>query len=148
MLLHELFDVRHIKPALESRTKEQAFQELIAAAHDLHPELDREEMLDAVVKREKLMNTAVSPGVAVPHGYCRALEGVIGVIGVSREGIAYDTEDQQPVHCVILLLLGASCRERHLRILSRLLKLLDSQSLKLIIAARTAQEIHGILQGL
>ncbi|MDR1420648.1 MAG: PTS sugar transporter subunit IIA [Treponema sp.] len=146
MLLSDIFDIRHIKPNLESRTKDGALEELIEAIAVLHPELDRQEMLDAVSARENLMNTAVMPGVAVPHGYCRISGGVTGAVGISRGGIEYDADDHSPVHCIFLVILGGESRENHLYMLSRLLKLFNSQGIPEIEAASSAREIYDVLR--
>jgi PTS system fructose-specific IIC component/PTS system nitrogen regulatory IIA component len=146
MLLSEIFDARHIKLELESETKDEAFEELIETLLALHPELNRQEVREAILMRENKMNTAIIPGIAVPHGCCPALNGIVGVIGISRAGIAYDTEDRQPVHCIFMVLMGASCREKHLRVLSHLLNLLNPQVFSEIMAAQSVQEIHNILR--
>jgi mannitol/fructose-specific phosphotransferase system IIA component (Ntr-type) len=146
MLLSEVFDARHIKLGLASATKDAVFEELVEVLAALHPELDRSEMLAAVTARESLMNTAIVPGIAVPHGCCKAVNGVVGVVGISREGIAYGTEDRQPVHCIFMMIMGASCREKHLQILSRLLSLFDSQVVAEIRAAENAQAVHDIIR--
>jgi len=145
MLLSELFDNQHIMMDLESTTKTEAFEELTRTLAELHPELDREEILEAVTVREDQMNTAIAPGIAVPHGCCRDLQGIVGIIGLSQGGIAYDAEDRKPVHCIFLMVMGDSCREKHLRILGHLLEILQTQVIQEIMACRSPQEIHDIL---
>jgi mannitol/fructose-specific phosphotransferase system IIA component (Ntr-type) len=131
---------------LESETKDEAFEELVETISALHPELNREEMLEALTTREKQMNTAVVPGVAVPHGYCHAVNGIVGVIGISRAGIEYDTGKQEPVHCIFMVLMGRSHREEHLHVLGKLLNLFNSQALPKMQAAKSAQDVYDILR--
>jgi mannitol/fructose-specific phosphotransferase system IIA component (Ntr-type) len=156
MLLSDVFTIQRIKPLLESETKDEAFEELVEtivtaqggrsfATEGSCAELNRREILQAVSKRESKMTTAILPGIAVPHGYCRAYNGITGAIGISRTGIAYDADDNTPVHCIIMIVLGETAREKHLRVLNRLLRLLTSQVLSSIQSANNAQEIHDIL---
>jgi mannitol/fructose-specific phosphotransferase system IIA component (Ntr-type) len=145
VLLSEIFNAQHIKLNLESETKDEAFEELVEAIIAVHPELNRQEMLEAVTMRESQMNTAVASGVAMPHGYCHTLNGLVGVIGISRTGIEYDTEAREAVHCIFMVLMSHECREKHLPVLSKLLHLLDSQVLSEMRAAKSTQDIHNIL---
>jgi mannitol/fructose-specific phosphotransferase system IIA component (Ntr-type) len=143
MLLSDVFDTRHIKLNLESETKGQAFEELTETVVALHPELDRREALESIIARESQMNTTVIPGVALPHGYCRTLKGIIGVIGVSHAGIDYEADR---VHCIFMLLMGDAEREKHLRVLSKVLDLCNSRAFSEITTARTNHEIYDVLR--
>jgi mannitol/fructose-specific phosphotransferase system IIA component (Ntr-type) len=145
MLLSEVFDIQHIKLNLESETKDKAFEELAETIVIQRPELDREEILEAVTLRENQSNTAVLPGVAVPHGYCHSFNGIVGAIGISPAGILYGAGDPATVHCIFMVLMGESSRENHLRILGRLLNLFNSQELPGIQTAESPREIYDIL---
>lgn len=145
MLLNEIFSVQHIKLNLESETKDETFEELIEIIIALHPELNRQDMLEAITMREKQMNTVVAPGVAIPHGYCHTLSGIVGAIGISRAGIEYDMEAQETVHCIFMVLMSYERREKHLSVLSKLSKLLNLQTLSEMQAAKSAQELNDIL---
>jgi mannitol/fructose-specific phosphotransferase system IIA component (Ntr-type) len=103
-------------------------------------------MLEAVTTRENHMNTAVAPGVAMPHGYCHTLKGIVGVIGISRAGNENDTEEREAVHCIFMVLMGHECREKHLSVLSKLLHLLDPQVISEMQAAKSSQDVHDILR--
>jgi mannitol/fructose-specific phosphotransferase system IIA component (Ntr-type) len=145
MSLKDIFDTGQIKLKLESETKEESFEELIETIASSHPELDRREMLAAVMNREREMNTGIIPGVAVPHGYCRAFSGIVGAIGISPAGIAYDTDDRQPVHCIFMLLLGGDSREHHLRVLGELAALFQTRCLSEIQTAQDVRQVRDIL---
>jgi PTS system fructose-specific IIC component/PTS system nitrogen regulatory IIA component len=145
MLLSEVFNIQHIKLNLESETKEEAFEELVETIITLHPDLNQQELLKAIIMREKQMNTAIIPDVAIPHGFCHTLNGIVGVLGVSRVGIEYDTKEGGPVHCIFMVLMGNECREKHLSILSILMHVLNSPALLKMQRAQCAQEIYDIL---
>jgi mannitol/fructose-specific phosphotransferase system IIA component (Ntr-type) len=145
MVLEDVFDKQSIRINLESKTKEAAFSELIDAIADVHPELNREEMLAVIWEREKKMNTSVASGIAVPHGYYPEADGVFGAIGISQQGIDYDAPDHKPVHFVSLLIMGEACREKHLRVLSRVLSMIQSGALSYIQKAKDPQEVQDIL---
>jgi mannitol/fructose-specific phosphotransferase system IIA component (Ntr-type) len=143
MPLSNIFGREFIKVNLESKTRDEVFEELIETIAVPHPEYDRQEMLNAVISRENRMNTVVLPGIAIPHGYYNTVNGIAGAIGFSRAGIDYG--GPEPVYSVFMLLMGESSRERHLRVLSRLLDLLNSESFAVIQAAESPQEVYEIL---
>ena len=145
MLLDDVFDTQSIKLNLASKTQEAAFSELIEAIADVHPELNRDEMLSVIQDRENKLNTSVVSGVAVPHGYYPGARGVVGAIGISPDGIAYDAPDHKPVHFIFLILMGEAFRENHLQGLSGILSLIKSGALTNIRAANSHQEVHDIL---
>jgi mannitol/fructose-specific phosphotransferase system IIA component (Ntr-type) len=144
-LLSEVFDKQLIKLDLIGETKDKVFEELIEAISTVHPQLDRQELLDAVQSREQKLNTSVMSGVAIPHGYCRNLADVIGAIGISRAGVSYGALDHKPVHVFFLLIMGEGVREKHLHVLSKILNLLNSGVLYHLMMAQSSQEIYDIL---
>jgi mannitol/fructose-specific phosphotransferase system IIA component (Ntr-type) len=129
---------------MAGKTRDEVFVELVETIAGTHPEFDRQEMMDALVAREKRMNTAILPGVAIPHGYCSGVDGIIGAVGFSRKGIDYDCPD--PVHAVFMLLMDGSFQEAHLQILGRLLELFNSDSFATMLAAKTSREAHEALR--
>ncbi|MDR2632370.1 MAG: PTS sugar transporter subunit IIA [Treponema sp.] len=143
MPLSDIFGQQFIKLELESKTKAEVFEELIETIAVQHPDYDRAEMLKAVISREQQMNTAILAGIAVPHGYCKAVSSIVGAMGFSRSGIEYGSPE--PVHAVVMLLMDTASREQHLLVLSRLLELLHSQAFAVIQAAASLQEVKRIL---
>jgi len=144
--LSEVFDERLIIIDLKGVTKRDCFEEMAGRIAAVRPGLDRDLIVAALNDREAKMDTAVMDGVAVPHGYYRQFREIIGAIGFSREGIDYGTGE--PVRLVFLLVLGEEARERekHLRVLSRLLGFLQSGALARLQKAKTPGEVHEILR--
>jgi mannitol/fructose-specific phosphotransferase system IIA component (Ntr-type) len=143
MPLSDIFGRELIKLNLESRTRDEVFEELIETIAGPHPEYDRQEMFKAVLVRENRMNTVILPGIAVPHGYCGGIDGITGAIGFSREGIEYG--GPEPVYSVFMLLMDKLSCEHHLRVLRRLLELFNSESFAAIQSAGSPQEVYDIL---
>jgi mannitol/fructose-specific phosphotransferase system IIA component (Ntr-type) len=144
MPLSDVFGQELINLELESKTRDEAFEELIETIAGAHPEYDRQEMLDAIISRENRMNTVVLPGIAAPHGYYNAVKGITGAIGFSRRGIDYG--GTEPVHSIFMLLMDELSRERHLRVLSRLLDLLNSESFAALRTAESPRTVYEILR--
>ena len=145
MSLDTIFTKDTIKLNLAGTTKEAVLRELIEMAAAAHAECAPDEMLAAVNEREGKMSTGIGSGIAVPHGYCRNLNGAIGVIGVSRAGIDYDALDQKPVHVVFLLLMNEAAKEQHLRVLNSVFTLANSGACDALLAAGTVDEAYALL---
>lgn len=59
------------------------------------------EVHDAMLERERFGTTAVGGGIAIPHGKHDGVREVSIAIGVSREGIDFNSLDGKPVHVVM-----------------------------------------------
>jgi mannitol/fructose-specific phosphotransferase system IIA component (Ntr-type) len=145
VFLSEVFDLQCIKLDLVSRTKPEVFKELIETIAAVHPELDREKMFEVINERENKMPTSVIPGVAIPHGCYPGIADVIGAIGVSRTGIAYNAGDPKPVNAIFLLLMGEASREKHLHVLNKVFTVLNTAALTHIQTANSSREVYDIM---
>lgn len=69
-----------------------------------NPGIDQKTVLDAVVQREKEMNTALGKGVALPHARIAGFQGVGMAVARLREPISYNGKDaDHHVWLVVLL---------------------------------------------
>lgn len=113
----------HIITDLQANTKDEAIATLtdwLIETHGLN--VDRERLLGSVRTREAEMSTCVGNGLAVPHGELDEGDLMVGVMGLSRVGLPFDTPDGRPVHCIVLLATPASQRDRHLEVLASLMR--------------------------
>jgi mannitol/fructose-specific phosphotransferase system IIA component (Ntr-type) len=85
-----------------------------------HIQVDRGTLLRSVLERERRGSTCVGGGLAVPHAILPAGHPMVGVMGISKRGLAFDTPDDRPVHCVVLLASSKEESTRHLQILATL----------------------------
>jgi mannitol/fructose-specific phosphotransferase system IIA component (Ntr-type) len=72
-----------------------------------------------VLEREKV-STCLGGGLAVPHGILPESKAMLGVMGLSREGLDFETPDGRPVHCMVLLATPENERDRHMQVLATL----------------------------
>jgi mannitol/fructose-specific phosphotransferase system IIA component (Ntr-type) len=49
---------------------------------------------------------------------------MVGVMAISHRGLAFDTPDGRPIHCMVLLATPRGQRERHLAVLAALARTL------------------------
>jgi len=101
------------------------------------------------MQREKLGSTGIGQGVAIPHGKIDLLEKQVGVLGISRNGVDFQSLDGAPAHLIFLLVCPASTSGEHLLAMasvSRVFK--DKPFRQSLLKATTAQEVIGLIKKL
>lgn len=132
---------------LKQDRKTQAIRELVEYTCTRVPALERRQALQAVVDRENVVSSWVAPGIAIPHARLPNLRDFIVSIGVSREGIQYESVDGQPVYLLVLILGDADRADRHIQLLAEVARTFRSESTRQAIrAAGSAQEIYRIIE--
>ena len=86
---------------------------------------NKEEALEAVMKREEEATTAIGDGVAVPHARLEGLESMEVVVGRSHRGIEMG---ERTVHIFLLILIPQSTASSHVDFLSNAVRLLSSST--------------------
>ena len=81
---------------------QRLLQELVRAGHV--SEADLPGLLQAVLHREAMASTAIGQGVAVPHVKSPAVKQAVGVLGLCRTAVNFDSIDGRPTDIVLLLL--------------------------------------------
>ncbi|MEZ5978565.1 MAG: PTS sugar transporter subunit IIA [Planctomycetota bacterium] len=141
----------NIVTGLEADTIEDAIEKLtdiLFRSHGL-PNEAREAYLRSVLEREAQVSTVLGSGLAIPHGVLDVGERMVGVMGLSREGLALGSPDGRPVHCVVLLATPKGQRERHLEVLAALAKMIGMDPIfrERLFAAGSAAHAYELLHG-
>jgi PTS system nitrogen regulatory IIA component len=148
MLLTELIREDLIKINLEAQDKWEAIEELIdvlISAHELSLS-DRNEVVKAVLEREKSLSTGLEHGVAIPHGAVDCLDDLVGVLGTTS-GIPFQSHDDQDARLIILLLIPKGAFQHHVRTLAGIAKLGSIPTVReKICRASTAIEVMEALK--
>lgn len=130
MKVFELLDERFILTDFNSDDKENVINELI----DLYKESDKvndiEKVRTAILDREKIMSTGVGKGFAIPHGKTNAVTDVIAAFGKTTRDIDYDALDGNPVHFVFLLVGRDDMVSKHIKLLSRISRLMNKDEFR------------------
>lgn len=117
---------------LRSETRWGAIEELIhhlvvtgriAAEH-------RDEIAEAVRKREASAGTGIGFGVGVPNAATDRVPDPVCALGRSRNGVQFDALDGKPVHAVILFLVPPGQFEKHLHTLATIAGLLHKEDFR------------------
>ncbi len=120
--------------------QDSAVQELVQRLVDYEIIDSEAECLDSILKRERRMSTGVGKGVALPHGLSECVADVVMVLGISPEGIDFNAVDGALCHIFVLLISPTSQPQKHLKLLTRLTKLLSDGELRTAMIETTTPE--------
>ena len=125
--------------------KRQLFEILAQKAEELTG-FPQSQVLATLEGREDLGSTGLGNGIAIPHGKIQGLKGVTAVFARLDEPIDFDSVDDQPVDLVVMLLAPVGAGADHLKALSRVARLLRTESVTDSLRAETETErLHDIL---
>lgn len=149
MILQKAFRPSTIKIGLESEDKDELFEELVdilARAYPAGKAFPRKAVLEGIQQRERKMSTGIAKGVAVPHATVQGLEGLHGVLGISKKGIDYEALDGQPVYLVFLIVSPPGDAEFHLQALRQIALLLQDHDLVTsLVNSQSPEKAYEIL---
>lgn len=113
-------------PRITANTKEEVIREMVRSLCSTGrvPAKDENGIVEAILKRESLATTGIGRGVAIPHARYENLSQLIAAIGLAPQGIPFDSNDNEPVHVVWMLLYSPDKPGEHLRALERVSTLL------------------------
>jgi nitrogen PTS system EIIA component len=99
MKFADFINVAAIKADLAADDKPAAIRELVVALSTAGAiaEKDIEGIVGAIMKREELGSTGIGRGVAVPHTKHASVERLVGTVGVSVEGVDFNSLDGDKV---------------------------------------------------
>lgn len=121
MNLAELLAKEAVLTSLAATSRKGVLQELVAPVVELHPELVRHDIVEALCQREEMGSTAMGEGVALPHCKIPGLEKILIAAGRSRTGIAFgQTPDSELCNIFLLILAPETEAGLYLRVLAQL----------------------------
>lgn len=91
---------------LSSRDKFGAIREVVnnCPVFDFfEKDSDKEVFLQEVFNREALGSTGIGHNVAIPHGKSKMIDRVRIGLGISEEGLDFESIDGEPVHIVLVI---------------------------------------------
>lgn len=139
-----------IAPQLQADDKSSVITELVTSLVDagqISPG-DKDEIINAVMEREKLGSTGIGRGVAVPHTKHAVVDKLVGTVGVSADGIDFNSLDGENVQLFFLLVSPPDRPGDHLRALENITRHLreNEMFLKFLKQSKTAEDIQQLLE--
>ena len=149
MKLTEIVAKGAIIPRLNAATRDEAIAELIdclietgAVGGDL-----RQDLIDALLAREKKGTTGFGKGVALPHVRIGVVDDMVAAVGVSEDGIDFNALDREPVYAIFLLLSPNEKQDEHLKAMEIIFKNISQPKFRSFLRqASTTEEVQTLLE--
>lgn len=130
MKLCDLLNESVVEVNLEAKDKSDLLTRLVDIAASSNLVQDPAAGLHAVEERERIMTTGIGHGVAIPHGKTDAVKDLVAAFAVIKDGIDFGSLDGQPVRLAFLLLGPKEPSGPHIRMLSRISRLMNREDLR------------------
>jgi len=125
MNLSDLLDESVVNTSLQSSNRDELFAEVVEMLVRAGRIADRDAGLEALHARERLGTTGIGGGIAVPHGKSLTVPRLTAALGISPQGVDYETPDNEPVRVVFLMLADAGNPGPHVECLAEIARLLQ-----------------------
>lgn len=137
-----------IKLELDANKKKDALLELlnILQNQNMIDESQKEHIWKDLLEREKASSTGIGSGVAIPHKIVPGLQNTIIAFGRKQKGVPFDAIDGQPVTLLFLILGKEGSEAFHLRLLSKLARLLQQAPFReALLRSESPDQILSVL---
>lgn len=149
MRFDDFIEVNAIRAELAAEGKEGAIEELVGSlvsAGGISAD-EQKSIVDAVMKREELGSTGIGRGVAVPHTKHPSVDRLVGTVGISRDGVDFNSLDGEKVQIFFLLVSPPDRPGDHLRALENISRQLrDDTFCRFLRQAKTVEDIKQLLE--
>jgi PTS system fructose-specific IIA component/PTS system nitrogen regulatory IIA component len=138
-----------IRCDLTATDKDSAIAELVdalQAAGEIKAE-DCEDIIRAIKKREELGSTGIGRGIAVPHTKHASVDKLVGTVGVSIDGVDFESLDGEKVQLFFLLVSPPDRPGDHLRALENISRQMRNESFcKFLKQSKLPEDIVQLLE--
>jgi PTS system fructose-specific IIA component len=149
MKIGDLLKEGQIAMGFQARDKWEAISKLVAGLVEqgrLKPQ-QKEDVYRALCAREKIASTGMEHGVAIPHASVDGVEDALAMLGISPEGIPFQSTDSRPAQLIIMLVIPRKAVQTHIRTLAGIARLLNYEELReALVRARSSHEVLQIIR--
>ncbi|MAO64185.1 MAG: hypothetical protein CL666_04230 [Balneola sp.] len=148
MNLFSLLDKVTVLPNFVVGSKKELINALVDSLEEKMESAEQlEEVRKAVFERESIMSTGVGKGLAIPHAKTPAVNENLAAFALLKEPLNFDSIDKEPVRLVFLLVGPETNNSQHIKLLSRISRLMNSGSFReKILDCSSTEEILTAFQ--
>ena len=115
---------------LESKNKSAIIKELYNNLKKTNLIKDEELGLNDIFAREEMGSTGIGRKIALPHAKTKAVDELIATFGISRNGIDYESLDNENVNIFFMFLCPEDKTQEYLKVLARISRLIRKDRFK------------------
>lgn len=131
---------------LTAKSKNDVIDELVNMLFKNGKLNDPKEYKKQILKREEESSTGLEEGIAIPHAKTAAVKVPTVAIGISKDGVDFNSLDGEPSKLFFMIAAPANAKDSHIEVLSQLsTSLLEDDIREGILNAKSKEEIINIL---
>lgn len=147
MELSQLLDLTNVAVGVDASDKDSLLHAVIDMIADRDEVNDAERMRQAILERESTMSTGVGKGLGLPHAKTSAVDGILAALAVTKEPVDFASMDNEPVRIVFLLVGKQDAKSQHVRILSRISRMMNQKDAReRVLAANGTEELLELIR--
>ena len=123
-------------------------EELVELCAEVCDVSDADAVLEAVLNREQDGSTGLEKGVAIPHAKCDAVRSLSIVVGLSKEGVDFDSQDGKPSFLFFLLVAPTTESGPHVQAIAKIVKIIKIDRYReRLMNASSPDEVVNVISG-
>tara|TARA_Y100001947_G_scaffold154047_1_gene157687 strand:+ start:549 stop:992 length:444 start_codon:yes stop_codon:yes gene_type:complete len=128
---------------IDEDNKDDCLRSLVKCLSESESLGNEDSIFDAIMDRERLLSTGFGLGLAIPHAKLNIIDDFIVGLAIHRDGVPFDSLDEQPVHILVMILGPDQKQDEYLKVLSRVTAFLKDQREK-ILSLEDNEEIYKL----
>ena len=121
--LEELLNTNSFLLIQNPTSKKMVFDHVCNKAFEKY-NVDKNLLLNNLIKREKIGTTTIGNGIAIPHVQNDQIIKPYCIIAILSDGLDFDALDNNPVDLIVFLILPEASKSENLQILAQVSRLL------------------------
>lgn len=130
MKISEILSEKVIATGLEATDKYDAIDKMIELACASGNMINKDNVKQCVLDREKLVSTGVGKGFAIPHGKTDDIKDIVAAFAVLKNPVDFDSIDLEPVKYIFLVIGKESLLNAHIKLLSRISRIMNKEEFR------------------
>jgi PTS system fructose-specific IIA component len=131
-----------IRVGLAGAGKDEVLEATVRLIEGADGVSDFERVRDDVGRREALMSTGVGKGLALPHARSAGVIATVAAFATTSRPVDWGAFDDQPVRLVLLLVGPEAERGAHVRLLSRVSRMMSDDAFRArLVAAGNVDDV-------
>ncbi|KLI46605.1 PTS fructose transporter subunit IIA [Brachyspira hyodysenteriae] len=145
-MLKDVITLDCINIDLKGKTKMEIIDEMVDILYNNGKLNDREKYKQEILKRESQSSTGMEEGIAIPHGKTNAVKTPTVAIGISKQGVDYESLDGKPSHLFFMIAAPENSNDSHIELLSKITTmLLEDDIREALLNVKSKEEVLDIL---
>jgi len=144
MELSKMITLERVRVPLKAGDKQEVITELVDLVAETGGLVDRDAVLEAVLKRESERTTGIGYGLAIPHGKSPGCKKLVMATGKPATPVDFQSLDRRPVTFVVLLISPPDQTGPHIQALAKISRLMSIEEFRdAVDQAADAKDLHA-----